>query len=135
MPIITHADLRSAWDALPQAERDYWHNVHLRYDSWCRPMVLALGGYFTTSSGFSLFRMNQIYQLIWTGSWNPRQPLIVAALWWTAPNPTWPRDPWGFSQEFDQTVEVPIFADPYPAAGRKVPKSYWTGVTRPRRNL
>ena len=132
---ISHSEIRAAWDSLPNDLRDFYHNAHIRYDSWCRPGITGDAYYFSFTSGFNLFKANLNLQLLLYGSWNPYHVEFVANFWWGAPEPTLPRGQFLSQMEFDQTTIIPALTWGYPAPARKVPKSYWTGVTRRRRNL
>lgn len=131
----SHSELRAAWDALPPGTRDYYHNAHLRYDSWCRPGVTGDAYYFTFTSGFNLFKANANYQLLDLGSWHPELIYLVPNYYWPEPDPTLPRGSFYSQLEFDQVEVIPALTWGYPAPARKVPKTYWTGITLPRRNL
>lgn len=133
--MISHSDARAAWDNLPQRIRDFYHNAHLRYDSFCRPGFTGDAYWFSATSGFNLFKANIEYQLLSTGSWDPQTLATVPNAYWDAPDPTLPRGSFLAQEVWDQEVIIPGLLYGYPAPARKVPKSYWTGVTRTRRNL
>lgn len=137
---------REEWDTAPQWVRTFYHSFSDRYTALCAPFWYDAWGikvHFDTApfydavihTAYQLFRFNMIFQDAMLGYHDPQ------LIYWSTddpyygPHPSLPSQSWMDIAVQDQLELVPDMASNYPAPKRKVRRSYWTGVSRRRRNL
>lgn len=115
--------------------RSFYHN--------CNQINLAIcGGYFSTlgytwypRSAAILAQHNKSEQLYRTGTYNLNAPIVELNWVWEVPIDSIPIELGGYDYVSDTLYWVPMVSYDYPGPPRKVRKTYWTGVSRRRRNL
>ena len=137
---------REDWDNVPQEIRTFYRNFCDIYTGLCAPfwypawsmmvhfeVPFMAGPYARTP--YNLFKINMQLQDWWWGYHDAQ--LIYWADWAPIYGPaiTLPQESLMASPVEDQFGLVPEMATNYPAARVRVRKSYWTGISRRRRNL
>lgn len=128
-------NIRRDWDLMSPGVRDFYRWQANHYTDLCRPPYTLLGWSAVRYSGYQLWNHNAKLQAAISGVWDTEIVIFVTG------DPAWGLDP---SLPIDHVFEVPLFdqwvavpaqALEYPRAKVRTVKHYWTGISRPRRNL
>lgn len=128
-------DYKEAWDNAPTWVRDYWNSVAWQYRGQSWPAFTYGFSEFPRARPFRLFKICMQLQEIWYGAFDAQVVLFINGDFepvdgdWNA----WGLDTWCLYFSIDQIVAA--FEEPPDPLPRKVRKTYWTGVSRRRRNL
>lgn len=115
--------------------RQFYHNFRELYLRPYRPDYIEWMLGFIDLTPMQIMHRANGYQWALTGSVNIDAPVLEPDLYYTEP----PYSPSILSLFFagypSAWKYVPVVFDPYYAPKRRVPKTYWTGISRRRRNL
>lgn len=118
----------------PSLVRSALHNAGDGYTGLLHPAVLFGPFPFNRLHGYHLALHQFSYQTFWTGSWEPGVIMFVEPFTTSTPDPTYPLDLLGMVTLWDQFTIEADYGPPTLREKYNVQKSYWTGVSRPRRN-
>lgn len=128
-------NIRVDWDTARPHIRTFWTNIALVNTNFCRPYIAGLGFNFTQYTGYQLFSHNMKLQAALYGQYDPDLVEWLDNWIWGVPDPTVGIDNLGYYTLFSQIDALPDNAITFPAPARNVVRSYWTGISRKRRNL
>jgi len=135
-----------AWHNTPPAIRDFYRNFHHRYLRFARRIPYdetpPKFGWFTTIGWsfhayfpYSIAMKNWTYQKATTGSFHPALVAMREHDGFSDPSPGPPYSSFFLDSWSDQFLDIPDYATNYPKPKFRVPRTYWTGKPRHRRNL
>ena len=128
----TYAD---AWHAMQPPIRDFYRNHAFLNTRFSTPHFTTFGFVFYRRRGIDLSSANFAYQLRQLPRVDINRPVILNFSLWDDLPYSLPCDDFAWSTTFQQFATVPAYAFEYPRTKFKVPRSYWTGAPRRRRNL
>jgi len=138
--------LRDEWDNCKPSTRAFYQGFADRMTNLCSMFIGAppydwyghffgLGQSWVVRSPYGLWHINMLTQDYWWGGHEPDR-----IYWCDEPDPltglpTLPGDAWYGFPVYDQLEAIPTLAINYPRPKYRVRKSYWTGISRKRRNI
>ena len=128
-------NIRADWDTAPPATREFWNNLANSQSDQCRPPYTQIGWSFVRYNAYQLYAHNMHYQLTLYGRYDSSRVEFVDNHSFAAPSTSVPLDTHNLVQYFAQYAVIPTTATDYPHAKTRACRHYWTGLSRPRRNL
>ena len=135
-----------AWHNTPPATRDFYRNFHNRYLRFARRIpydetrpefgwFTSIGWAFHAYFPYSIAYRNWSIQTLHFGAFNPAIVLLLSHVVGSHPDPGPPYEITQFYSWRAQFIDIPPSAYNYPKPKFRVPRTYWTGKPRHRRNL
>ena len=131
----TTGNIYADWYSASPRTHAFWASFAYRYTHFCRPPFTEIGWSFVAYTAYQLFSHNMKYQVLLYGTYDNEHYEPVAQASFLGPDPSTPLDNLNTVQCFGQFDEIPPNALDYPRAKTNARKTYWTGISRRRRNL